>query len=169
MRVAKDISELNKRLLSLVSDVMDTEVYETVKKTEKESLDQTVYRQYHPKWYKRRGDDGGLSDDSNIIRSTKSSGKTVIMDVKNITQFKEYNESNGGRPYSHPTANSGTGLAELVEYGSANGRGYEYGDESDTFRKPRPFTQTTVEWLESTGECKDALARGLIARGCSVE
>lgn len=141
-----------------IDSALDSEVFDVVKETEVQSAKEVVYGAYSPKSYKRRGSRGGISSESNVskVGGGAHDGKLI---VENITPTNPYlNGVDASRGLSRSA--SGPVLAGIVEFGY----GYDYWRGSFA----REFIYETILRLQASGECKDALKSGLIARGIPV-
>lgn len=123
-----------------------------VAELESASVHDNVYEAYDPKQYSRRGNNGGLSDNSNMHVSVSNGAMTLTND----TPF-------GAGPVK------ATNLAGLVETGDDGGYGhyayqYDYG-----YLQPRPFIQKTREALASTKMHVDILKEELEKYGFEVK
>jgi len=152
------ISELMAYVQEAIDDALTNEVFEIVKDTEVEVIDETVYSQPTSGTYRRRHSGGGLGDPSNIVIDGGAASKGVLA-VSNETPANPFLNGVDGAKSSTP---SGSHIARLVEEGISNsgGYGYDYWDG-----KARPFTANTVDKLQGSGEIKDALRSGLARQG----
>jgi len=137
-------SFLDIRLLSVyaqkvISETLNDDVKKEVTKTEQRHINSDVYDVYSPKYYRRRRANGGLIADDNIV------GEMISDDTLSVTNKTKFN------PNGEPD------LAEWVEYGLDPGVG-AYADE-------RPFTQNTIDELNSTKAHVKAMQLGLKKRG----
>ena len=87
--------------------------------------------------------------------------KNGILSVINITDPNPYlNGRNGDR------ATVSKNLPYLIEHGrgGSGDPGYDYWSRP----KARPFTETTIERLQASGKCTQALKRGLMKKGITI-
>lgn len=138
--------ELNKRINNALNDDV---VYETVKNQMIATTYEEVYDVYSPKKYKRRGENGGLLDENNIVKTLNR--KTHTLKLKNITRGNEKFTPTDGY------------LAGIIE----KGQGYHY--KFDYNGKPRPFIQKTIENLKNNKLHIHALRIGLKNQNLNVK
>ena len=84
----KDLSSLEKYLTQVVREVSSSsmDLEDRMSETMREAVIDIVYNAYSPTQYKRRGDDGGLSDTDNmIITSADMRNGKVLLTFENIT------------------------------------------------------------------------------------
>lgn len=154
--VFKTTKELYDYLQMKIADSLQNEVFEEVRDVEQKNIDSTVYKSHTPKAYQRRGEDGGLIADENIV-------KEMIDD--NTLSVRNETPANLDSQYKRATDKN---LPELIEYGDGyNGTHYDYpyGENRDKFMSARPFTQNTIEELEQTKAHVAALKKGLKRNG----
>jgi hypothetical protein len=158
MPAYKSIKALCANLQGYVNAALEEEVMDAVRETEQEKAIEVVYATYKASMYSRRGLDGGLVADENIVGTLLADG---VLSVDNIAEFNE----------NPPSSNSGWGLAGLVEYGNGwNGHQYDYADNPDAaYLKPRPFIESTADELADGSIIKAALRKGLRKNGLLVE
>ena len=159
----KNMSDLRKYLQKAVDSALTHEVYEAVKQKEQEVIQEEVYDRYKPVNYKRRGSKGGLIADENIVIDGGVAKKGILI-VKNITPPNPYLNGVSGEKTTTPMDST---TPYLVEYGVYNPSGYGY-DYWSGARK-RPFTMRTMEELESSDDCREALKKGLESQGITVK
>lgn len=151
----RSLAELKEDIQALVEDALRNEVADAVKDYEALAIKDVVYDVYEPKDYERRKyEKGGLAAPENM-KEYVSNG-TLYVD--NLTPFNE----------GYGSYNSGVGLAELVEYGDGGG-GYHYEFPGKEFRRPRPFTQETIDRLKADKLHVKVLQNALRARGLNVK
>jgi len=148
-----------------VADSLSTEVFNKARTVEDFQIIDTVYGAGNPTVYdsvlhspgQRRGMDGGLLDEENIV------GTMVSNDTLSVTNETIAN------PYIllgnkvKDSKNIGQPLTPIVEYGGAEN--YDFGE--GWWSVPRPFTENTIKQLEATGEHVFALQAGLKRNGIS--
>ena len=142
MKTVNSIKDLEKEIQKRIAQAMKSEVAPLSRKVMKEKIEEEVYSVYTPKLYERRGENGGLLDDENIV--------TEMIDDSTL---KVQNIRSDGDRY----------VAEIVE----SGHGYEY--EFEYAGTPRPFTKETAEHFRDTNEHVYALYKGLKKTGLNVQ
>lgn len=157
---------------SAINNTLENEVFEEVKETELRHIQTDVYGVYKPKDYFRRGANTGMLDPNNIVIMDESGNSSVSngnLSVVNITPPKAYT------PDGEASINKD--LPELIEYGhedyldkTPTGRGYDYPFGKDTaFLEPRPFTENTIDELQTTKAHIVALKKGLSSKGFNIK
>lgn len=143
----KNLKELKKYIEKSIDDSLQNEVFEAVKETQLEHIQENVLSVYSPNYYIRR-EDSGIDDSENIICSHVKNG---VLKVENITQFNP----------EYETENHGLGLVKLIEYGHrVSGYFYDYpGDPKYT--KSRPFIANTKKEIGETKSHVTAIKIGL--------
>lgn len=155
-------------LQKAIMSAMSNEVVEMAKYAEQSAIGKVVYGAGQPTYYVRRKDGGGLSSQDNMAAVISGGGNAVTMTLTNITpynasfmpskvmQFGSYSIPGEEQPVSTSFRGSST-LAQTVEYGLEEnydaGRGW--------WSMPRPFTQTTIEYLAQDKTHVQALQIGL--------
>jgi hypothetical protein len=153
----KTLQELEIFLKKGIMDALGDEVVQEVKEVEIEVIRSTVYGAYpNPKQYQRREGNGGLLDIRNIRHYPLFNG--FFYSIVNETQKNQRPEY----------------LAPLIEYGhqqavAMGDVGYEYPRYGMPYMRPRPFTQNTVDRLNTTKEHVTAMKQGLEKRGIDVK
>lgn len=122
-----------------IQDTMVNEVADTVKDNMTEAVHTSVYDAYSPQYYKRRMNNGGLSDTQNMEVTEIQNG----ISVHNAAPL-----DNGRNDYN---------LDEIIVYGLGN-QPFE-----------RDFYAETAERLQENQEHTEALKQGLKKRGIEVE
>ena len=122
-----------------IQDTMVNEVADTVKDNMTEAVHTSVYDAYSPQYYKRRMNNGGLSDTHNMEVTEIQNG----ISVHNAAPL-----DNGRNDYN---------LDEIIVYGLGN-QPFE-----------RDFYAETVERLQENQEHTEALKQGLKKRGIMIE
>jgi len=149
------MKELEMFLLLKVQKAMSTTVATEVKQLESDNVKEVVYNTYTPREYIRRGDNGGLSDLTNIKHEIFSGGNMVVLNVENNTMSNQNYNPNNKDPFA---------LAGLVEYGDGSGYGeYDFMGSSD-YLKPRKFIEKTKQDLQN-GKAKEILVKALLNEG----
>lgn len=151
-----------------IVSAMSNEVVEVAKYAEQAAIDDVVYSAGQPTFYTRRGEGGGLASQGNMIPSISGGGNKVTMTLTNITpynssfmpsntvQFGSYSIADEAQPVSTSFRGSST-LAQTVEYGLVEN--YDAGE--GWWSRPRPFTQTTMDYLAQDKTHVQALQIGL--------
>ena len=142
-----------------INSVLQNDVFETVKLTERLAIESEVYDAVNPKEYVRRGYSGGMMDQSNIVLSDTNENEFSIT-VDNITRPNPWPEG----------ATTDKNLPLLIEMGGkryseryGNGYDWPYGPHV----RHRSFTEKTVEELNS-GKAVTAFTKGMKKRGYDV-
>lgn len=155
----KNLTELHEYLQKAVDSALTNEVYQAVKEKQQEVIQEEVYDRYKPAHYKRRKSNGGLIADRNII-IYGAVAKNGILIVRNITPPNPYLDGVSGARTTTPMS---ADTPKLIEYGIYNPSGYGYDYWSGA--KKRPFTEKTIEELQSSDDLKIALKDGLKRQG----
>ncbi len=135
----KNIKTLFKHIEEQIQDTMTNEVADTVKDNMAEAIQTSVYDAYSPEYYKRRMNNGGLSDTQNM----------EVTEIQNgISVHNAASLDNGCNDYN---------LDEIIVYGLGN-QPFE-----------RDFYAETAERLQENQEHTEALKQGLKKRGIEVE
>ena len=135
------IEELMNYVYDKVRDVIFHEIYEFVMNKLFESIEKNVFAVYEPILYERRSlneESQGLLNDWLTLEG--GSKENPIMIIEN-TATKVWEES-------------GSSLAELIEYGSPNSQGQIY-------LEPRPFIEPVMEELKASGDLEKILQQSL--------
>ena len=135
----KNIKTLLKHIEKQVQDTMTNEVADAVKDNMAEAIQTSVYDVYSPQYYKRRMNNGGLSDTHNMEVSEIQNG-IVVYDAAPL--------DNGRNDYD---------LDDIIVNGLGN-QPFE-----------RDFYSEAVERLSENQEHTEALKQGLKKRGIDVE
>lgn len=135
----KNIKTLLKHIEKQVQDTMTNEVADAVKDNMAEAIQTSVYDVYSPQYYKRRMNNGGLSDTHNMEVSEIQNG-IVVHDAAPL--------DNGRNDYD---------LDDIIVNGLGN-QPFE-----------RDFYSEAVERLSENQEHTEALKQGLKKRGIDVE
>lgn len=164
MATVNSINELKKYLNKYIQEVLDENVAPVVKNKEQEKVITEVYDKYSPSTpdgepfkYERRGWNGGLADQKNMKHQVKNTANGVELSVENVTKGKDENFR----------------LDTLIEYGDGtDGKEYEYKTNRDgtayQYLQGRPFTKSTIEELEQSGEHIQAFVRGMKGKGIEI-
>ena len=135
------VEELMNYVYDRVRDVIFHEIYEFVMNKLFESIEKNVFAVYEPILYERRSlneESQGLLNDWLTLEG--GSKENPIMIIEN-TATKVWE-------------NSGSSLAELIEYGSPKSQGQIY-------LEPRPFMNLVVEELKASGDLERILQQSL--------
>ena len=150
-------------LRSLLNDIkkdvekgLEVSVGKRVVEIEVEHIKKDVYDAYSPNTYDRRGTDGGLLDEDNIL-ITKVDHKTIV--ISNETYFNPFTKPDGSY-YNNPFP-SYVDLAELIEDG--------YTILNGGHMEARPFTENTIKDLNSNKQHVKALKKFLETNGYKIE
>lgn len=147
----KDLSSLEKYLTQVIGEIssnsMDLE--DKMSETMREAVIDIVYNAYSPTQYKRRGDDGGLSDTDNmIITSADMRNGKVLLTFENIT--------------SGVDTLAGKRLDETINDGIKG----NWANPNGSWSEPRPFIEETRERLQQkSGELARELEKELKRAG----
>lgn len=135
------VEELMNYVYDQVEQVLFGQIYEFVMNKLFESIEQNVFAVYTPILYERRSlneESQGLLNDWLTLEG--GSKENPIMIIEN-TATKVWEES-------------GSSLAELIEYGSPNSQGQIY-------LEPRPFIEPVMEELKASGDLEIILQQSL--------
>lgn len=135
----KNLNSLCRHIEKQIQDTMVNEVADTVKDNMTEAVHTSVYDAYSPEYYKRRMNNGGLSDTHNMEVTEIQNG----ISVHNAAPL-----DNGRNDYN---------LDEIIVYGLGN-QPFE-----------RDFYAEIVERLQENQEHTEALKQGLKKRGIMIE
>lgn len=135
----KNLNSLCRHIEKQIQDTMVNEVADTVKDNMTEAVHTSVYDAYSPQYYKRRMNNGGLSDTHNMEVTEIQNG----ISVHNAAPL-----DNGRNDYS---------LDDIIVYGLGN-QPFE-----------RDFYAETADKLQENQEHTEALKQGLKKRGIEVE
>ena len=157
MPTFKSLNDIERYIQEKINDVLVNEVAEDIAFVESEVIIDNVYSKYNPEMYDRRGLGGGFADPGNIEGTLVADGELV---VENVTPFNP----------GYETANSGSGLAGLIEYGDGyQGHTYDYYPKNKpaTYAEPRPFMEDTRDIVKRG--LKHTIATALEDRGLEVK
>ena len=134
----KNTADLMAYLKKAVDESLTNDVFPVIRDEEVEAIKDIVYSMDTSGYYQRRYDFGGIGDPYNIVIKGDAA-KNGILSVINITDPNPY----------------------------LNGRN---GDRADYWSRPkaRPFTEITIERLQASGKCTQALKRGLMKKGITI-
>lgn len=135
------VEELMNYVYDQVEQVLFGQIYEFIMNKLFESIEQNVFAVYTPILYERRSlneESQGLLNDWLTLEG--GSKENPIMIIEN-TATKVWEES-------------GSSLAELIEYGSPQSQGQIY-------LEPRPFITPVMEELKASGDLEKILQQSL--------
>lgn len=155
--ICKNLKELEKELYKRINTALDTEVADTVKNVMSDHIRDDVYNKYKPKYYIRRGSDGGLADTENLNATLGGDGELF---VQNITLGSKTFYSKHAEGYV-PSGNANEFITPIIE----SGVGYDAWDEAF----PRPYVQNTHDDLEQNHYHTEAMKRSLKKQGLEVK
>ena len=156
----KNTADLMTYLKKAVDESLTNDVFPIIRDEEVEAIKDIVYSMDTSGYYQRRYDFGGIGDPYNIVIKGDTA-QNGILSVINITDPNPYlNGRNGDR------ATVNKNLPYLIEHGrgGSGDPGYDYWSRP----KARPFTETTIERLQASGKCTQALKRGLMKKGITI-
>ncbi|OZB98019.1 hypothetical protein [Paenibacillus sp. XY044] len=142
MPKAKDLKELENLIKAKISKSLQTSVAQVGRETMKEKIEDVVYAVYEPVLYERQKDDGGLTDDENILTTM----------VNDTTLSIESHRMDGDK-----------NVSEVI----VSGDGYDF--EFPYYGRPRDFVEATKEELADTRGHVAALYVGLKKQGLDVK
>jgi hypothetical protein len=153
----RSLKSLEAYLKNKIKSAIQDEVPRKVKQTMQENILREVYLKYSPKMYERRGNDGGLMDEENIIYNVLNSNTLEFMNVtkRNLNFNNEY-------------------LAPVIEFGHREAqrrgyRGYSYPYPKYAYFYPRPFIKSTREDLYKNKIHVEAFREGLKKFGITTK
>ena len=101
-----------------------------IKDVNRKHVSREVYAVYRPIFYKRRADNGGLTDPDNISVISKESNSGVVLTISNNTKPIKFDKAGINSNF----------LAPVVEYGTGGEAPWE---------TPRPFMEATENELRN--------------------
>ena len=127
----RNVDDLIKKVKSDIVKKFNEERSQTrIKDVNRRHVSREVYAVYTPEFYKRRADNGGLTDPDNISVVPEESNSGVVLTISNNT-----------RPIGFDKAGMNSSfLAPVVEYGT---------DGEDPWEEPRPFMEATENELRN--------------------
>ena len=140
-RSFESVEELMNYVYHKVRDVIFHEIYEFVMNKLFESIEKNVFSVYEPILYERRSlteENEGLLNSWIVLQ--EGTKENPIMIIEN-TATKVWEES-------------GSSLAELIEYGSPQSQG-------QIWLEPRPFIEPIMEELRASGDLERILQQSL--------
>lgn len=163
MKYVSTNAGLNRALKQHLNSVMSNQVAEEIKNEQSQQVHKQVYNKYRPNAdgepyvYKRRGDEGGLSDTENMDEDTQFTVNGVELTVTNNTRGKD------GK----------TDVSGLVEKGHDNGFGeYDYtrnrSGDAYKYLEARPYLEKTIEELNTNKKHIKSAKKALRSMGLDV-
>ena len=152
--ICKNLKELEQELYKRINTALDTDVANTIKNVMSNHIRDDVYNKHKPKYYSRRGSNGGLADTENL-KATLSE-----LFVQNVTLGSKTFYSKHAQGYV-PSGNANKFITPIIE----SGVGYDAWD--DAF--PRPYVQNTHDDLEQNHYHTEAMKRSLKKQGLEVK
>ncbi|MEG0896677.1 MAG: hypothetical protein RSF73_03965 [Ruthenibacterium sp.] len=146
------MDDLDKYLAQLQADIhtaLVNDIANGAKEIMKNAVENVVYSAYNPTVYSRRGEDGGLSDKSNMIATEIPNGIALTDEIP-------VNNAYGVSRFANDKS-----LAEIVCEGGQN---YMYGDESYDYYQPRDFMSETQNILNN-GNAEKLVKDALVKKG----
>ena len=127
----RNMDDLIKKVKSDIVKKFNEERSQTrIKDVNRRHVSREVYAVYTPEFYKRRADNGGLTDPDNISVVPEESNSGVVLTISNNT-----------RPIGFDKAGMNSSfLAPVVEYGT---------DGEDPWEEPRLFMEATENELRN--------------------
>lgn len=127
----RNVDDLIKKVKSDIVKKFNEERSQTrIKDVNRRHVSREVYAVYTPEYYKRRADNGGLTDPDNISVVPEESNSGVVLTISNNT-----------RPIGFDKAGMNSSfLAPVVEYGTGG---------EDPWEEPRPFMEATENELRN--------------------
>lgn len=107
MGLKEDILAAETKLYADIASVMENDVASATKSVMQQVIEDEVYAKYNPSYYVRRGYDGGLQDEKNIV--SVYDRKTMTLEVTNMTRDNDY--TGMGDRLVAPVVESGIGYA----------------------------------------------------------
>lgn len=156
MSIREALRHVKKQLIPKINDALTHEVYEAATLAESDAIYGIVYSTVTSGKYRRRKDNGGLSDPEHMqmVGGKASNCRIEIRNNTPVNPFLNGVDASGGL-----SKNTGR-LDVIVESGS----GYDFASPG-----PRPFTQATIEGLRDNRGHIEAMKDGLIRQGLNVK
>lgn len=138
----KSVDDLIRKVKKDIAKKLNEERSQTkIKNVNRRHVAEEVYEAYKPFKYPRRADDGGLTDEDNILVTTSETKNGVKLKMENITKPKGFDVDGRSSEF----------LAPIVEYGVASkGNGAAW-------QQPRPFMAATENELKKSSLIKDII------------
>lgn len=159
MATFKSIDDLMKYIQTAVTDSLQNETKEAVREEYKARINEDVYKSYTPSIYPRRGENGGLLADENIIGEMLDGNTLSVRDVA----VPNVSLTDPKTPY---TPDNDTRFASWIEEGNVPNI---FNDGNYAWMEPRPFTQNTINELERNKAHVEAMKKGLKIRGIDTK
>ena len=135
-----------------IDETLREEVFQFAQSVISKAIDDKVYSNYTPTYYERRGENGGLSDDRNIVYD-HTTGKIDIMVIAEPNRSVFNTPIRGGND---------TLLASWIEFGKVKN---VFNNEDYEWMHPRPFMKTAMDILRSNSRIESMLKKGMRKRG----
>jgi hypothetical protein len=139
MKEFRSFADLKKFLNESIEKAIKGKVVKKVKNIMRKQIIKDVYRVYNPTMYKRRGTQGGLLANENIVSNNR--GKKAV-EIFNIAERnRDYSDTVYTNKYLTPLIE----LGHLQAKGSsiAGNQGYNYPYKYLAYYQPRPFMRNT--------------------------
>lgn len=150
MSLLDEYNTWKEKLDSAVATVLETDVAETLKTAVSDSVRENVYDEYTPTLYKRREDNGGLSDKRNYFTWAEIDALGYSLNLLNTTT--------GNEAYANSQGYDSGYITDIIE----SGNGYHW-TSSDIYMEgqPRPFMDFALNEAVTSGKSELALLLGL--------
>ena len=135
-----------------IDETLKDEVFQFAQSVISKAIDDKVYSNYTPTHYERRGENGGLGDDRNIVYDY-TTGKIDIMVIAEPNRSVFNTPIRGGND---------TLLASWIEFGKVKN---VFNNEDYEWIHPRPFMKTAMDILRSNSRIARILKKGMRKRG----
>ena len=127
----RNVDDLIKKVKSDIVKKFNEERSQTkIKDVNRRHVSREVYAVYTPEFYKRRADDGGLTDPDNISVVPEESNSGVVLTISNNTRPIRFDKAGQNSLF----------LAPVVEYGTGG---------EEPWEEPRPFMEATENELRN--------------------
>ena len=127
----RNVDDLIKKVKSDIVKKFNEERSQTrIKDINRRNVNREVYAVYTPEFYKRRADDGGLTDPDNISVVPEESNSGVVLTISNNTRPIRFDKAGQNSLF----------LAPVVEYGTGG---------EEPWEEPRPFMEATENELRN--------------------
>ena len=127
----RNVDDLIKKVKSDIVKKFNEERSQTrIKDVNRRHVSREVYAVYTPEYYKRRADNGGLTDPDNISVVPEESNSGVVLTISNNTIPIGFDKAGMNSSF----------LAPVVEYGTGG---------EEPWEEPRPFMEATENELRN--------------------
>lgn len=127
----RNVDDLIKKVKSDIVKKFNEERSQTrIKDVNRRHVGREVYAVYKPEYYKRRADNGGLTDPDNISVVPEESNSGVVLTISNNTRPIGFDKAGMNNSF----------LAPVVEYGTGG---------EEPWEEPRPFMEATENELRN--------------------